>query len=55
MVQHIMDTTPTGTLMVSKGGDFLDEQGKFTVPEGFITPTLQYFNIRQIVKHIILI
>ena len=24
--------------MVSKGGDFLDEQGKFTVPEGFITP-----------------
>ena len=35
---YIMDTTPTGTLMVSKGGDFLDEQGKFTVPEGFITP-----------------
>lgn len=35
---YIMDTTPTGTLLVQKGGDFLDDNGKFTQPEGFITP-----------------
>lgn len=34
----IQDDSPAGTLLIAKGGPLFGEDGKFQVPEGFVTP-----------------